>query len=326
MPCPIRFGPEPRISTFGPLGLRRDLRLGRRVGLVGAVVVRRARGELGGAGVDGLVDRPDAEPVAQGAHAVLAGELRAQRGELAVGEPGALGPAQQRLVEHRRVASISARSSTSAAIWSRNHGSIPVRRRQLRDARARRAAPARRRRSARRSGSARVGGLGRVRRDPEPAAAVLHRAQRLAQRLGERAAERHRLADALHRGGQLRVRARELLEGEPRHLDHDVVQRRLERRGRLAGDVVADLVEGVADGQLRRDLRDREAGGLGRQRGRPRHPRVHLDDDQPAGLPGAPRTGCCSRRCRRRPRAAPRCRRRACAGTRGRSASSPARR
>ena len=58
----------------------------------------------------------------------------------------------------------------------------------------------------------------------------------------------------------------------------------------------------------------------------PRHPRVHLDDDHPAGLPGGPRTGCCSRRCPRRPRAARRCRRRACAGTRGRSASSPARR
>ena len=72
---------------------------------------------------------------------------------------------------------------------------------------------------------------------------------------------------------------RELLEREPRHLDHDVVERRLERRRRLAGDVVGDLVEGVADRELGGDLRDREAGRLRRQRRRARHPRVHLDDD-----------------------------------------------
>ena len=58
LPDPVRPGAEDQ--HLGLLGLRRDLRLGRRVGLVGAVVVGRARGELGGAGVDGLVDRADA--------------------------------------------------------------------------------------------------------------------------------------------------------------------------------------------------------------------------------------------------------------------------
>ena len=116
---------------------------------------------------------------------------------------------------------------------------------------------------------------------------ALQRPQRLLQRLGEVAADRHRLADRLHVRGQRRVGARELLEREPRHLHHDVVERRLERRGRALpvgpdGDVVGDLVEGVADRDLGRDLRDREAGGLRRQRARARDPRVHLDDDDPA--------------------------------------------
>ena len=59
---------------------------------------------------------------------------------------------------------------------------------------------------------------------------LLERAQRLLQRLGEVAADRHRLADGLHGGGQGRVRGGELLEREPRHLDDDVVERRLEAR------------------------------------------------------------------------------------------------
>ena len=49
-------------------------------------------------------------------------------------------------------------------------------------------------------------------------------------------------------------------------LDDDVVERRLEAGRGLLGDVVEDLVEGVADRQLGGDLGDREAGGLGRQR------------------------------------------------------------
>ena len=48
-------------------------------------------------------------------------------------------------------------------------------------------------------------------------------------------------------------------------VDH-VVDGRLEAGRRLAGDVVGDLVERVADGQLGGDLGDGEAGGLGGQR------------------------------------------------------------
>ena len=78
--------------------------------VVGGVVVRRAGGELGGAGVDGLVDRPDAQPPAQRPDAVLTGQLRPQRGDLPVGQAVPLGPAQQLRREGRRVAD---RSPTS---------------------------------------------------------------------------------------------------------------------------------------------------------------------------------------------------------------------
>ncbi|CAA9297816.1 MAG: hypothetical protein AVDCRST_MAG61-722, partial [uncultured Friedmanniella sp.] len=51
---------------------------------------------------------------------------------------------------------------------------------------------------------------------------ALEAAQRLLERLGEVAADRHRLADRLHVGGEHRVGGRELLKGEPRDLHHDV--------------------------------------------------------------------------------------------------------
>ena len=63
-------------------------------------------------------------------------------------------------------------------------------------------------------------------------------------------------------------RAREFLEGEARDLRHHIVDGRLEGRGRGAfRDVVVEFVERVADGELGRDLGDREAGRLRRQRG-----------------------------------------------------------
>ncbi len=117
----------------------------------------------------------------------------------------------------------------------------------------------------------------------EAGSALLERAERLLERGGVVAADRHRLAHRLHGGGERRVGGRELLEVEPGHLHHDVVERRLEaRRGDLR-DVVRDLVEAVADRELGGDLRDREAGGLRRERRRARHARVHLDDDDAAG-------------------------------------------
>ena len=115
-------------------------------------------------------------------------------------------------------------------------------------------------------------------------ALLLQGAQRLLQRFGEVAAHGHRLAHGLHRGGQGVVGRRELLEGEARDLDHDVVQGRLEGRGGLLRDVVRDLVQGVAEGELGGDLGDGEAGGLGGQRRGAGDARVHFDDHHAAGV------------------------------------------
>ncbi len=127
--------------------------------------------------------------------------------------------------------------------------------------------------------SQQLGGGARLVAPVEARAALLERAQRLLQRRRVVAADGHRLADRLHGGGERGVGRRELLEVEAGHLDHDVVQRRLEARRSDLGDVVRDLVEAIADRELRGDLGDREAGRLGGQGGGPRHARVHLDDD-----------------------------------------------
>ncbi len=111
----------------------------------------------------------------------------------------------------------------------------------------------------------------------------LARAQRLRERLLERPPDRHRLADRLHVGGQVGFGARELLEREPRPLDHAVVDRGLKARGRRLRDVVRDLLERVADREPRGDLRDREPGCLAGERARARHARVHLDHDDLVG-------------------------------------------
>ena len=115
-----------------------------------------------------------------------------------------------------------------------------------------------------------------------PPRAELERAERLHEGFLERPADRHHLADRLHLRGQRAIGARELLERPARDLDDDVVDGRLEGRRRQPRDVVGDLVEVIAERELGGDLRDREPGRLRRQRRRPRHARVHLDDDDPA--------------------------------------------
>ena len=121
-------------------------------------------------------------------------------------------------------------------------------------------------------------------RGREAGAVDLQRAQRLVQRLLERAADRHGLADRLHLRPEQVARLREFVEREARQLDDHVVDGRLERGRRLARDVVRNLVQAIADRQLGGDLGDRKAGRLARQRGRTRYARVHLDHDQPARI------------------------------------------
>ncbi len=215
--------------TFGRVA-RRDLGLL----VVGRVVVRRAGGELGRAGVDGLVDRPDAERVAQRRGPRPRRPARPQRGDLPVGEAVPLGPAQQLAASSAgalddlraapRSSRRSGRGTTGRCRWPR----APPRRWRRAAAPAPPCRAGRRAASAAASSSGLSGGALRVAPVQKPAALRLQRAQRLLQRLGEVAADRHRLADGLHRRGQRRVGAGELLEREPRHLHHDVVERRLE--------------------------------------------------------------------------------------------------
>ena len=79
------------------------------------------------------------------------------------------------------------------------------------------------------------------------------------------------------------VGGRKLFERKAWNLCDHIVDGRFERSRRGApGDVVAQLVERVADGQLGRYLGNRKTRGLGRQRRRARHARVHLDHDHAA--------------------------------------------
>ena len=97
-----------------------------------------------------------------------------------------------------------------------------------------------------------------------PAGTVrLQPAEPLLERLLERAADRHRLADGFHLGRERRIGRGEFLEGEARHLDHDVIEHRLERRRSDPGDVVGQLVQPIAHGHLGPDPGNGKPRGLG---------------------------------------------------------------
>ena len=68
------------------------------------------------------------------------------------------------------------------------------------------------------------------------------------------------------------------------NLGHHIIDRRLEAGRCLAGDVIADLVEPIADGKLGGDLGDRKPGRLAGQGAAAADPRIHLDHDHPPGL------------------------------------------
>ena len=118
----MRFGPAAEDHDRGPVE-RRDLVFV----LVGAVVVRRARRELGRAGVDGLVGDVDARGAARREHVVLG---RRPRGTRAARRrsPSRLTRRQSRRPRSSMPRAVEPRraSRMSSSIWSRNHGSIPV--------------------------------------------------------------------------------------------------------------------------------------------------------------------------------------------------------
>ena len=119
--------------------------------------------------------------------------------------------------------------------------------------------------------------------EAQPVPADLQRADRLLEGLLVVLAEAHHFADGQHLRAQLVRQPGELLEGPAGELDHHVVA-----RGRVllqrSHPPVGDLVHRHAAGQQRRDVGDREAGGLGGQRRRARGARIDLDHHDAAGL------------------------------------------
>ena len=100
----------------------------------------------------------------------------------------------------------------------------------------------------------------------------------LHQRHLEAGCDGHDLAGGLHLGSQLPAGIGKLVKRPLGHFHHDVVNGRLEAGAGLAGDVVLDLIQRVAQRDLRGDLGDGIAGSLGGQRRRTGHAGVHLDN------------------------------------------------
>ena len=84
----------------------------------------------------------------------------------------------------------------------------------------------------------------------------------LHQRFLKGAAHGHDFADGLHLRAQRVVGAGKFFELPLGDFDDYIIDGGFKAGGRFARDVVGDLVERVADGELGGDLGDREAGGL----------------------------------------------------------------
>src|SRR6266403_401184 len=95
----------------------------------------------------------------------------------------------------------------------------------------------------------------------------------------KRSTDRHRLANALHLSRQRGIGLREFFERETRDLDDAIIDHRFKAGRSFAGDIVADFIQRITDGELGRDLSDRKPGGLGCESGRAGNPRVHFNHD-----------------------------------------------
>ena len=285
LPDPVRPGPQDQHLGF--LGLGCHLGLSSRIEFVAGVVVRRLGLEFRGAGIHGFEYRMDTESLPQGPHTGLPRQFGAQGRDLAIRESVVLGAPQQGAIEDGSLKQFRAKPHHGVDLFDEpgihcrglgyllDTGTHPQREFDvIQPTLSRSTQPCQNILD-----PPILIGCG-----PKTGSGGLQGAHHFAQCLDEVAAQRHRLAHRLHRGGQCRIRTGELLEGEPRRLHDHVVQGWFKAGRGFLGDVVEDLVEGVADGELGGDLGDRETGGLRRQRARPRHPRVHLDDDEPAVL------------------------------------------
>ena len=251
--------------------------------LVGRIHVRGLGGEFRGAGVDPFVNGADAECVTSGAHFRL---LRLQQeGKAAVREAHSLETAELLARQSRQAALLELQLGVDDFLDLRQKPRIDLRVlenlfQRHPDAERIGDVP----QSLRAGISELVADLLRVDcLQVEAVDAGFQPAERFLQRFLKRAADRHHLADRFHLRGQPIVGLLEFLECEPRYLDHDVIDRRLERgRGQPAGDVVGELVQRVTHRKLGGNLGDRKAGRLRRERRGARHARIHLDDDHPA--------------------------------------------
>ena len=126
----------------------------------------------------------------------------------------------------------------------------------------------------------RLGHVHPGRRFPEQTLSLhFERTQGFLQRRLERPVDGHDLAGRLHLRAERAIRRGELVEGPPRDLHDDVVERGLEGSGRLLRDRVRYLVKPLADRDLGGDARDRVARRFGRERRASRDARVHLDHE-----------------------------------------------
>ncbi len=106
----------------------------------------------------------------------------------------------------------------------------------------------------------------------------------LVQSLLEAASNAHHLAHGLHLQAQAAVCPFKLVEVPTGDLHDDIVQGGLEiRRGGL-GDLVAQFIQGVADGELGGNFGDGVAGRFRGQGRRARNPRVDFDGDDVLGV------------------------------------------
>ncbi len=104
------------------------------------------------------------------------------------------------------------------------------------------------------------------------------------ERLLKGSAYSHSLADTLHGGCQDGIRTRELFKGETRNFGHNVVESGFEGGRGGSGDIVLQLVQGVAHRQFGRDFGNGVAGGFRGEGGGAGDPGIHLNDDHASSL------------------------------------------
>ena len=104
--------------------------------------------------------------------------------------------------------------------------------------------------------------------------------QRLLHRFLEGTTNSHHLTHRLHLGGQTGIGLWEFFEGKAWNFGDHVIDGWLERRrSHATGNIVLQLIEGIADRQLGSDLGNRKTGRFRSQRRGARDPWIHLNDD-----------------------------------------------